>query len=204
MPQQIKILENKVRYDGYVRVESFKLQFDLYNNGGLGPVVEREVCLRGEAVGILPYDPVLDQVLLIEQFRLPGYCNNVGPWILELPAGIVEDGEKLPEVAEREMQEETGLAVRDLRLLHTYLPSPGILAETIYLYLGRVDLSGVAKEPDKIHGLAEEGENIRLKPTPVSELAGLLERDLVKNATAMLGLYWMLQHHHTLRKEWIS
>lgn len=198
---QIKILERKNLYKGYLAIDAFKLQFELFE-GGMSPVVSREVCLRGEAVAIVPYDPVLDQVLLIEQFRLPAHCRGIDAWLLEIPAGLVEEGEEKTEVAQREMIEETGLTVRDLKFLHNYLPSPGALTEMAHLYVGKVDLSPLSKGHKKIHGLKEEGEDIRLCPTPVSEIPNLLAAGRVCNATALLGLYWLLHNHTILRKEW--
>ncbi|SUB15023.1 ADP-ribose pyrophosphatase [Pantoea agglomerans] len=45
---------------------------------------------RGHAAVLLPYDPLRDEVVLIEQIRIPAYDSSVSPWLLEMVAGIIE------------------------------------------------------------------------------------------------------------------
>ena len=204
MASNLKIIEQNTAYQGYIRIDQYRLQF-LQFNGTWSGVQTREVCRRGEAVVVLPYDPVRDTVLLIEQFRLPAYCQGFDPWLLELPAGMLDHGDETPaQVATREMTEETGLAVEHLRLIHKFLPTPGVLAETIHLFVGRVDLTPLHHGHDFIHGHQHEGEDIKLRPTPFSDIAHLLSDNRIYNGTSMIGLYWLLQHRDQLRKEWIS
>ena len=201
MHPKIKIHASEESYRGFVQVRKYDIQFQLFD-GGWSSNLQREVVLRGDAVVVLPYDPDTDQVLMIEQFRLPAHCKDIDPWLLELPAGMVDDGESLRDVAMRETFEETGLRVTQLKPLHHFLASPGILAETLHLWVGRVDLSLIGNGHPEIHGKADEGENIRLRPVKFSDIANLLNENKVTNATAMLGLYWLLQNRNALRKEW--
>jgi ADP-ribose pyrophosphatase len=198
--KQVKILNQKVVYQGYIGIETFELQHELFQ-GGMSPAIKRVVCQRGEAVVILPYDPVKDAVLMVEQFRLPAYCKQKDPWLLELPAGVVDqEGESIEQVAAREMLEETGHKVTDLKLIHEFMPSPGILAEVIYIFVGRADSSGISNM-NEVYGNAEEGEDIRLHVVPFSTIMAHLHHR-VNSAPAMLGLYWLITHRDKLRKEW--
>ncbi|TAH33051.1 MAG: NUDIX domain-containing protein [Alphaproteobacteria bacterium] len=210
MPQKVKtddkvkILAQNTAYGGYARVEKFDLQFRLYDGEWSRPV-SREIVYRGEAAVVIPYDPQKDMVLMIEQFRLPALCKNMDPWLTELPAGMVEDSsESIESVAAREMMEETGLGITHLRHLHSFLPSPGVLAETLHLFVGKVDLSPLDNGHGMYHGAREEDEDIKLCPMPLSDVPNLLKQDKIKNASSMLGLYWLLLHRDELRKEWKS
>ncbi len=74
-----------------------------------------EVWRRGRAAAVLPYDPVADVVVLIEQFRLPALVAGLDPVLVELPAGLCDDGETPETTARRETREEMGLEVGALR-----------------------------------------------------------------------------------------
>ena len=63
-----------------------------------------------------------DDVLFVEQYR-----PTVRRECLELPAGIVEDGESYVAAARRELEEETGLAPRSVELLQTFDVATGVL-----------------------------------------------------------------------------
>ena len=84
-----------------------------------------EVWRRGRAAAVLPYDPVVDAVVLIEQFRLPALMAGLDPVLVELPAGLCDDGETPEATARREMMEEMGLAVGTLRRIGGVLLTPG-------------------------------------------------------------------------------
>lgn len=73
--------------------------------------VRREIFERGHAAVLLPFDPVRDEVVLIEQIRLP-HTTPVKPRLLEMVAGMIEEGESVEDVARREAIEEAGLIVK--------------------------------------------------------------------------------------------
>lgn len=60
---------------------------------------------------LLPYDPVRDEVVLVEQVRIAAYDTSDTPWLLEMVAGMIEEGESVEDVARREALEEAGLAI---------------------------------------------------------------------------------------------
>src|SRR4051794_35042839 len=65
-----------------------------------------ELYRRGRAGGLLPYDPWTDQVVLMEQFRLPALAAGVDPVMVEIPAGLCDDGEEPAATVTREVKEE--------------------------------------------------------------------------------------------------
>ena len=196
-PSDVEIVEKNIVYDGYFRVDRYRLRHKLFA-GGWGKEVSRELFERGHAVAVLPYDPVRDVVVLVEQFRIGAYAAECDPWLIEIIAGIIDPGETAEAVARREAVEEAGLDIREMVKIADYLASPGATSETVTLYCRRVD-AGIA---GGIHGLAAEGEDIRVTTLPVAAIADLLAETRTHNATLLIALQWLTLHRDDLRKRW--
>lgn len=193
----VEILEQKTVYQGHFRLERLKLRYRLFDGNWIGPIY-REVFERGEAVGILLFDPERNQLVLIEQFRAGIVTKTENPWILEIVAGVIDPKESAEQVAERETLEETGLAVHNLFFISRYWVSPGGSTERISLFCGQVNAS-LAKG---IHGLASEGENIRLHVLDVKEAYKLANNGKIDNAITIIALLWLQQNETSVRKKW--
>jgi ADP-ribose diphosphatase len=164
-----------------------------------------EVWRRGRAAAVLPYDPAADAVVLIEQFRLPALMARVDPVLLELPAGLCDDGEAAEQTARREAMEEMGLAVGMLRRIGGFLLTPGGADELCELFVGRV--SAPAAGPDGIvghAGAADEHEDIRVRVLPADRAIASAVSGQLSNSVTMIGLLWLAAQRDALRKEWIS
>jgi ADP-ribose pyrophosphatase len=196
-PRIVEIIEKRVAYQGYFRIDRYRLRHELFG-GGMSKPVEREVFERGHAVGLLPYDPVRDTVVMIEQFRVGAYAAGFDPWMMEIVAGIVEDGETPEEVARRETREEANLTLTDLMPMCRYIASPGGASESVRLYLGRVDASTAGG----IHGLDHEDEDIRVDPMPWAEARKLLDEGRLTNALSIIALQWLALHRDEVRAKW--
>ena len=195
--QDVRILGDETAYQGYFRIRRVTVEYRAFGGGWVKPQV-REIFERGDAVGLLPYDPASDSVILVEQFRPGAMRDGASPWMLELIAGIVEPGESDSQVAHREAQEEAGCTVSELQPIATVLPSAGACSEQVRLFCGRVEEAGVGG----IHGLAEEGENMLVHSVPADEAFALLEADRVPNGHTLISLLWLRQHIDTLRERW--
>ena len=193
----VDIVETSVVYDGYFRMDKYRLKHKLFA-GGWSKEFTRELFERGHAVALLPYDPVRDVVVLVEQFRIGAYAAGCHPWLIEVVAGIIDPGETAEEVARREAVEEAGLHVGDMIRVADYLASPGGTSETVTLYCGRID----AGEAGGIHGLDKESEDIRVMTLPFDEVAGLLAEPRTHNATLLIALQWLQLHREKLRERW--
>lgn len=194
----VEIVETSIVYDGYFRMDRYRLKHKLFD-GGWSKVFVRELFERGHAVALLPYDPVRDVVVLVEQFRIGAFAAGCRPWLIEVVAGIIDPGETAEEVARREAVEEAGLKVGQMVKVADYLASPGGTSETVTLYCGRVDAGDVGG----IHGLDEESEDIRVMTLPFDEVAGLLAEARTHNATLLIALQWLTLHRDALRKQWL-
>ncbi len=190
--------EHVTAFQGYFQISRYHVRYQRFA-GGMGPSVSREVFERGHAVAVLPYDPVRDEVVLIEQFRIAPYVVGDEPWLIEIVAGIIEPGESLEEVARREAHEEAGLELLDLVPAMRFYISPGASTETGQLYLGRIDSGTV---DGGLFGLAEEGEDIRVHVVPFRTALGWLDEGRINVATPIIALQWLALHRSRLRRQW--
>ena len=197
MADGVELLGKSQRYSGFFRINGYRLRHRLFAGGWSG-VIEREVFERGHAVGVLPYDPVADSIVLIEQFRIGALIAGMSPWLIEVVAGIIEEGEAPEEVARRETLEEAGLEIQALMPMCRYLVSPGGSSESVRLYCGRVDSRGAGG----IHGLAEEHEDIRVDRVAYEEAMHLLEEGRVTNSVSLIALQWLALHRDRVRAAW--
>jgi ADP-ribose pyrophosphatase len=195
----IDIIEREIIYQGFFRLERFRLRHRLYR-GGMSGAFEREVFERDVAVGVLLYDPDDDAVVLVEQFRLPPHVAGLPAWQIEIVAGIVDarDGSEL-DVARRETREEAGVAIiGDLIPVHRFMPSPGGSSELFALYCGRVE----ARHAHGFHGLAAEHEDIKVVVLAWREAMRRLRAGAIASGPTVLALEWLGSHRAALRKRW--
>jgi ADP-ribose pyrophosphatase len=204
--RDVEVIEKTTPFQGYFRIDKYRLRHRLFEGGWSGEFT-REVFERGHAVAILPYDPIADKLVLIEQFRMGAFAAagdspvipaDFSPWILECPAGIIDDGESLDGVARREMVEETGCVVQDLVPICKYLVSPGGASESVQLYCAKV----AAPEDGVIHGLVDENENIRVRSLPALDIIRKLDTDWITSAEAFIALHWFARKRDELRRRW--
>ncbi len=198
-PDDVRVLADETAYQGYFQIRRVTLQHRAFGGGWLEPQV-REIFERGDAVGVLPYDPVTDKLVLIEQFRPGAMRGSDSPWMLELVAGIVEPGESDEDVAHREAMEEAGCELSLLEHIATVLPSAGACSEEVRLFCGRVSSAVVGG----VHGLAEEGENILVHSVPVADAFELLAQNRVPNGHTLISLLWLQNNIDSLRERWLQ
>jgi len=197
-PDKIEIIERKTCFSGFYRLDRLRLRHALFA-GGMGPVLTRELFVRPDAVCVLPYDPQTDSVVLVEQFRIGALAKSENPWLLELVAGLM-DGDETPEaVARREAIEEAGLVLGELWPLACYYPSPGGSDERVHLFVGRCDSSGAGG----VHGLAEEGEDIRVHVLPLAGALQACTDGRINNAAGLLALSWLALNQAKVRAQWL-
>lgn len=195
--RDVEVVEERSAYDGFYQLHQLRLRHRRFD-GGWSPLLRRELILRRAAVGVLLYDPVRDQIALVEQFRV-GALRDPNPWLLELVAGLIDSDDESPqEVARREAQEEAGCTVGEMVPVAEYFASPGGSDEYFHLYCGRCDLS----QAGGVHGLAEEGEDIRVHVLSVDEAFARLDAGEIRNAHTLMALLWLRNRHRELRAQW--
>ncbi|ATF75528.1 ADP-ribose diphosphatase [Pasteurella multocida] len=193
--QDIDILNEETLYQGFFQLKKIQFKHKLFA-GGYSGVVTRELLVKGAASAVIAYDPIKDAVVLVEQVRIGAYQPDSAqsPWLLELIAGMVEEGEKPEEVALRESEEEAGVQVQDLQHCLSVWDSPGGVLERIHLFVGKVD-STTAKG---LHGLSEENEDIRVHVVSREQAYQWVNEGKIDNSIAVLGLQWLQLNYKTL------
>jgi len=190
----VEIIKREPLYKGYFSADELKLRHKLYE-GGWSKTLSRELFLRGHAVGILLYDIKRDCVCLVEQFRV-GAMETERPWLLELVAGVIDTDETAQQVAVREAWEEAKCKVENIFYISKYYPSPGACNETMELFCGFINSEGLGG----VHGLAEEGEDIRVVVISREEAYKYVQDGTINNAASIIALQWLELTKDELRK----
>ncbi|WP_417552478.1 NUDIX domain-containing protein [Marinomonas fungiae] len=195
----VEVTKDEVVYDGFFKMHKRELRHRKFN-GEWSEYMTREMMVRSDAICVLLFDPVLDKLLMIEQFR-PCLPEHESPWLLEVVAGMVEEGEADEDVARREAFEEAGVEIKRLEYMFRFVPSPGGLVEHLRMYAGEIDSSAVDLEATL--GLDEEHEDIKLHLFDTSDVMSLLEQEIV-NASAIMALQWFALHGAKLKQKWLA
>jgi len=194
----VEVESHDTVYQGHFRLERWRLKHRLFA-GGWGKPIRRELLARSAAVAVLPYDPQREQVVLIEQFRIGAYAHgDAAPWLLEPVAGLIEEGEDPEAVARRETREECGGALLALEPMPPYYATPGGCSEFVWMFCGRIDSTGIGG----LHGLPEEGEDIRVRTMPFAEAMAALQRGEVRSSPGVVALLWLALNRERLRQLW--
>ncbi len=195
--QDVRVLKDERVWSGHYAMRRLTLQYRSFAGGWNEPVV-RELFERGDAVGVLPYDPESDSLVMIEQFRTGALRGDDSPWMLELVAGVVEPGEQDEDVVHREAMEEAGCELAELVPIATVFPSAGACSEQVRLFCGRVNHAAIGD----LMGLDEEGEDILVHSVPREEAFALLAADRIPNGHTLIALLWFQNHFAALRERW--
>lgn len=198
MAEDIEILSKRRILDSFLKVDLYNLRHGAFKGGWIGPMT-REVVVRPTCVAVLPYDPVTDQILLIEQFRLQAHLTGLPSWQREVVAGINDKNESEEEVARREALEEAACPLSDLWPIYRYLVSPGLATEVLATFLGRFDSKAWRGD---VQGLDHEHEDIRATLHHASTVPEILESGHTGNGPLILILQWFLLNREKVRQKW--
>lgn len=194
--EDVHLIEARKRYAGFFNVEELDLTFRRFD-GSMSEPVNRAVFVGVDAAIVLPYDPVRDRVMLVEQFRLGAYFRgDPNPWTLEPVAGRIDPGEGPEEAAIREAQEEAGITISSLRCVSAAYPSPGSTTEHFYVFVGITDL------PDGAEGVAgnlSEAEDIRSQVMDWADFDAALNAGEYRLLPLLVAGHWLARNREALR-----
>jgi nudix-type nucleoside diphosphatase (YffH/AdpP family) len=157
------ILERKRVWSGYLTVTRIRVRLTD------GAEVWREVERHGDAVAILPFDPVRRRALMVRLFRLPAFESEGAEALTEACAGMIDPTDANEEAAmRREAREELGLALGPLERVARVWPSPGVSGERVTLFLAAYE---PADQIDAGGGATGEAENITVVECDLADLA---------------------------------
>ena len=207
----VEIIEQKDVYQGFHRITKMRLRHRLYE-GGWSEVIEREVSAKGSAASVVVYDPELDAVCLVEQFRVATLDVNStkstkdkaseatsSPWSLEIVAGMLDKEDENPEeLVRRELQEEAGLNPSHIEKITSYWVSPGGSSARMHIYVALCDLQNAGG----IYGLEEESEDILAEVVPLETVYQYSINEESSNAATLIGLQWLTLNRERLYHKW--
>lgn len=183
------IIKEKIVYSGFFKVLEAEVSYDQLTE--FGSIQATRICMeRGDSVAVLIYEKDTDCFLFTRQFRYPSARRGC-PWMLELVAGSIEDGENPINCAQREIEEEIGYETNEFELISTYFPSPGGCSEQIHLYYTEVNSSHKTLEGG---GAISEKEDIELVKIKRSDIRKYLNDGAFNNSISLIGIQWYLLH----------
>lgn len=195
--QDVEVLTTRPLYDGFFKMVQYKLKHRLFA-GGWSSEVTREMFERGHAVAVLPYDPVTQEFVLIEQFRLGAMATSQSPWLIEVIAGMIDTGYSPEEVCHKEAREEAGIELQHLTKACSYLSSPGGTTERLHIYIAQTD----ATQAEGLHGVEHESEDILVHRIAQKQAKEWLENGRIDNAAAIIALQYFFLNKQQILESW--
>jgi len=186
--RKVHVIEKKRVFDGFFDVDEYRLQHTRFD-GSLTPELSRLVIRRQDAVAAILWHRDRERMVLVEQFRPAVYANGEPGWTIELPAGLLDvEGETPAETMRRELIEESGYRVNDLRELITYYSSIGSSAERLTLFYAEVS------DADQITngGGEDDGEDLRVVEWSLTDLAAGITDGRINDSKTIIAVQWFL------------
>jgi nudix-type nucleoside diphosphatase (YffH/AdpP family) len=184
LADRIRVLDVRTLSDDWYVLK--KTTFEWRRTDGVVQVVSRETYDRGNGATLLPFDPVRRTVLLTRQFRYPAYVNGYHDLLVETAAGLL-DGIAPDERIKREVEEELGLVLDDVREVFACYMSPGSVTERLHFFVARY---GACMRLGAGGGVVEEGEDIEvIEPSIEEALAMISDGRICDGKTVMLLQY---------------
>jgi ADP-ribose pyrophosphatase len=180
-PHDVEVLRETRVFDDFLKVDEAILRVDNRE--------QRRLALeRGDAAAALVHRADDGKLLFTRQFRYPTLAKGPG-WILEVAAGIVEDGETPAGSIRRELEEELGYGADHLEPIASFYASPGGSTERIHLFYAEVSEAGRVGPGG---GREDEAEAIEVVALDVEELAAMLERQELHDAKTVIAAMWFV------------
>ncbi len=196
--QDVEIISKETLFSGFFKMVKYRFKHKLFAGGWSQPI-ERELFVRGHAAALLPYDPIRDRVVIIEQIRV-GALEHRHPWQKEIVAGIIDTQESPEQVVRREAMEEAGVEVGKVEKITSYYPSSGGCSEQLDVFVGEVDSSLASG----IHGLDYEGEDIFVHVVSREQAYQWVQDGTFENGASIIALQWLQLNYERLREQWLK
>lgn len=165
-------------------------RFEWHRSTGEWQVQVREAYDRGDGVAILLYDPTRRTIMLTRQLRYPTVLNGWDDLMVEVPAGALE-GKEPETIMAREVEEETGYRVHNLKRIFEAYMSPGAVTELLYFFTGTYSQDDRVSEGG---GLADEGEDIEVLETGFDDALAMIADGRIKDAKTIMLLQYAALH----------
>lgn len=185
------LITKHILHNGFLKLMLFTVKHELFNSG-MSETLDREVLIKNDAVAAVVYHREAQKFLLVNQFRAAA-AESDNPWITELVAGHIDDGETPREAIVREIEEEIGYKPQEVQEIASFYTSPGYTDERIILFYCEVDDSMKVAQGG---GRLDEHEDIQVLRFSPEEIRNALKSGEVRDAKTLIGL-----QHRLLNRE---
>lgn len=165
-----------------------KVSFQQPGRQGGAETLDREVYHNGPGAGVLPVDRERGVVLLVRQLRIAAKLNGDVPYLVEICAGMIDDGDAPAETIAKEAEQELGYRLHAVRKLFELYMSPGASAEKLHLFIAEY------RPEDHVAsggGLPEEGEQIRVMELTFEAAWKMVDEGRIADAKTILMLQYL-------------
>jgi 8-oxo-dGTP pyrophosphatase MutT (NUDIX family) len=145
-----------------------------------GAVADLEIIHHPGGAAVVALDEQ-QRICLLRQFR-----HAAGGWVWELPAGKIDNREPPLQTAQRELEEEAGMAAGSWQTLGDYLASPGVFTEVVHLYLA-TQLTALPQRP-------EEHEVFEVHWLPFNDVLRMARSGELRDGKSLVGVFRAAEH----------
>ncbi len=187
MNKKIKTIYKESMYKGYLQLYTYDLEIPSFDaKKGAVRSKKREMVKSADSVLVLIYAPMVDSLVMCQEFR-PGVFFNTNqddPFILECVSGTIDEDKSPEEIAKKEVYEETGLTIDAVKIIASAYKSPGLLTEKTYIYYAEVNGTPEAG----LHGVGDE--EIMTHIIPREKIYALMDKGQIIDAATLIALNW--------------
>jgi ADP-ribose pyrophosphatase len=119
---------------------------------------------------------------MVRKFRYP-----FQEWVLELPAGKLDEGEDPQNCASRELTEETGYRAKNITKLGHIYTTPGFCNEILHIYLAEKLTPGA-------HAREEGEEGMEVFEFTIAEIKEKIRNGEIVDAKSISGIMMFLNN----------
>lgn len=165
-----------------------QIDYDYRFRDGKWKRLSRESYDRGHGTGILLYNVEKNTVILTKQFRMPIYNTNPKEAMsIEVCAGAIDENQSPKSTIIREVEEEVGYKISEVKQVMQAYTSPGALTEKMYLFVAPYS------EEMKINeggGLESENEDIEVMEMPFSKAIKMMASGEIQDTKTIILLQY--------------
>ena len=191
MKPKYKIINKINLHSGFYKMNKYEIMYQKHD-GTWTDNLEREIFGGANVSALLPYDPIKDEIILLQQFRTGVISRYDDELLYEIVAGMIDENETPEESAKRECIEETGCIVKKIIPIQNYFPAPGSSESFYHVFLGEID----SIDGKKIMGLKSENEDILVQSFKVKDVREMLINKVITNGVTLIALQWFFLEYY--------
>ena len=182
---KIKITKSELLSDNWYILK--KITYEYQNQKEEMQTQIREIYDRGNGATILLYNKLNKSVILTRQLRMPTYLNgNETGMMIETCAGLLDEDHP-EDCIRREITEETGYEIDNVKKIFETYMSPGAVTEILHFFIGEYSADMKVNEGG---GLEHEQENIEVLEYTFEDAYNMIEKGEIKDAKTIMLLQY--------------